>query len=272
MDARTASSIFSRGRILRLSSGDTTYLSRIKESYLQSSFDLTPANILRLTYCKLASEYPFEYIIKNEIAKKLFLNLHGSDDATLISELRAGKSKADTVIFNGQSTCYEIKSKYDSHKRLNTQLKDYSKVFDRVFVVYASEIEQTIISNTPSSIGLIRVSKNQHLETVREPREGLKDINMMLDSLRTEEKLYICENLGSAIPRSTPNMKIGQAVREVIKKTDIEEFNKLYIHAMKAFRSSPKIWIKNLPKSLTAAATTYSFNKPQQEALLQIFK
>lgn len=48
----------------------------------------------------------------------MFLKKHKINKAVMLSEFRVGANKADCVILNGLSTCYEIKTELDN-------LKDY---------------------------------------------------------------------------------------------------------------------------------------------------
>lgn len=52
-----------------------------------------------------------------------------------MSEFWVDMSKADSVVLNGTSTVYEIKTEFDNLSRLPQQLTDYSKVFDHINVV-----------------------------------------------------------------------------------------------------------------------------------------
>ena len=61
---------------------------------------------------------------------------HIPQNSTLINEFRVCNSKADIAIINGKSTVYEIKSKYDSLDRLESQIADYKKVFDKNLCCY----------------------------------------------------------------------------------------------------------------------------------------
>ena len=92
-------------------------------------------------YNLLFEKYRCEYVYKNILVNQLYMRgEHIPQNSTLISELRVcHHNKADIVIINGKSTVYEIKSKYDSLNRLESQIATYKKVFDRIYVVTCAE-------------------------------------------------------------------------------------------------------------------------------------
>lgn len=66
---------------------------------------------------------------------------HVADPSTaVIDELGIcrGATRADIVVVNGEMHAYEIKSAEDTLRRLPTQIKHYSTVFDRVTLVVAT--------------------------------------------------------------------------------------------------------------------------------------
>lgn len=82
-------------------------------------------------YSLLIKQYPCEYVYKNAIATELYLTgRHSLNESLLTSEFRSGKSRADVVIVNGTTTVYEVKSEFDSLKRLEGQLLDFKNIFD----------------------------------------------------------------------------------------------------------------------------------------------
>ena len=84
---------------------------------------------------RLLREYRYEYIYKNAVAKKILLGKHNLNTAFMLTEFRADDCKADTVILNGTSYVYEIKTEMDSFDRLDRQISAYRKVFDYITVI-----------------------------------------------------------------------------------------------------------------------------------------
>ncbi|PKG80047.1 hypothetical protein CXF80_18020 [Shewanella sp. Actino-trap-3] len=80
------------------------------------------------TYATLDKHYRYEYFYKNTIANNRLLGRHSLRTAAMITEFRVGRNIADCVIFNGSSTCYEIKTEFDSLSRLDAQLDSYLQI------------------------------------------------------------------------------------------------------------------------------------------------
>ena len=53
-------------------------------------------------------------------------------------EMVIGESRIDICRINGQSYAYEIKTQYDTFDRLGTQMRDYLKTFEKVYVIVPS--------------------------------------------------------------------------------------------------------------------------------------
>ena len=122
-----------------ISNNYKNYLENIlsRSNYLVKEVSLV--HVLDSLYSEFKKNYKCEYVYKNTIVNKILLGRHSLNTSTLISELNVGKSKADIVIFNGTSTVYEIKTELDSLNRLEAQLEDYLKCFDKIYVITTLE-------------------------------------------------------------------------------------------------------------------------------------
>jgi hypothetical protein len=101
-------------------------------------------NELMLHYCHN------EAYIKSTFIKKELLKGHH----VTIFELPVVQSRADLCKINGHSICYEIKTDYDTLKRLKKQLLDYSLVFEYVFVICSEKRSAKILPLLPNHVGL----------------------------------------------------------------------------------------------------------------------
>ena len=73
-------------------------------------------------------QFRYEYIYKAALTHNILMGRH-KRKASLLTEFRIGKCKADIVILNGTGTVYEIKTDRDSLTRLTNQIESYMKVF-----------------------------------------------------------------------------------------------------------------------------------------------
>lgn len=120
-------------------------------------------------YDILLEKYRCEYVYKNTLVNQLYMQgEHIPRNSTLIRELRVCyHNKADIVIINGKSTVYEIKSKYDSLDRLESQIAAYKKVFDRIYVVTCAEKIKAVEKKVGKDIGIYEL-KRKRLTKIRE--------------------------------------------------------------------------------------------------------
>lgn len=80
----------------------------------------TYAGLIRGAYAAISKDYRCEYVYKNELVN-LLLRRYGTRSTVYFSEFRVGSSIADMVMFNGESKVFEIKTEYDSPRRLDRQ-------------------------------------------------------------------------------------------------------------------------------------------------------
>src|SRR3546814_886549 len=69
-------------------------------------------------------------------------------------EVRAKGSRADFVVINGDSKCFEVKSKVDTLRRLDKQSADYHHVFEYSTVVVDGRHLEAIASTLPQHYGI----------------------------------------------------------------------------------------------------------------------
>lgn len=91
----------------------------------------------------LLEHYQGEEILKFKLAQQF-----KTADYVAAFEVRAKSSRADFLAINGETKCFEIKSKIDTLKRLEKQSSDYKDVFEFNTVVidksHLSAVENTI--------------------------------------------------------------------------------------------------------------------------------
>lgn len=167
-------------------------------------------------YSLLFHRYRCEYIYKNAIATKLFLSRHSLQNSFMTDELRSSTSRADVAILNGTSTVYEIKSEYDSFDRLHSQLADYTKIFDRIYVVTSERKAPVALRRSTPPVGVIAMRKSGALSVLREaePNRHNTDPAAVFDCMRQAEfRRAIAEAFGSVPP--VPNSQIYRTAREM---------------------------------------------------------
>ncbi|WEL58020.1 sce7726 family protein [Pseudomonas kermanshahensis] len=96
------------------------------------------------------------------------------DDAVLINEMVVANwaRRADLALANGRLHGFEIKSAFDSLKRLPGQIESFQKHFDKVTVVAASKFIPEILKCYPEEVGVLEVCLRAGRVMFRQARSG----------------------------------------------------------------------------------------------------
>lgn len=139
--------------------------------------------------------------------RKLTLDLIQSeyglnDDSRVVEEmgLAFGDSRIDVAIINGKMIGYEIKSDFDTLKRLPRQIEMYQRYFDKVSLVTTAKHLDEVVKITPLNWGIyVAKTKNQknHLYRIRAAKKNLNtDVQYVVQLLWKNEALDILEQRG----------------------------------------------------------------------------
>jgi len=264
--------LFTSSHLNELARGDFSLINHIHRNFFSHQENLTISMIFDHSFQLLTENYANEYIYKNIIIQKLFWDKYDCDKATVLTEFRVGERKADCVILNGKSICYEIKTEFDSLQRLDFQLEAYERLFNEVYVVCASKFTKKLLNDLEPHIGIIEFTSKSTLRKVRKSsiRNFSIDKKLMMQSLRQPEY----KMLASAINKKevlVPNTKVYDHCFEIINNFKNEKkLNKFYINILKTKRKNDDKVIKKLPISLMNAAVSYKLSKSDFEQLTNI--
>lgn len=126
----------------------------------------------------LLKYYPCERTVKYALVNSL-KNKHD----TVLFEMPVLDSRVDVCRINGNSYAYEIKTEFDSFKRLKKQIDDYSRVYEYIFVVIPKNFYQTVVEIIPCFCGIriLRQDSNDGKIYFTTKRKAIKSPN--IDSL-----------------------------------------------------------------------------------------
>ncbi|MFJ3114905.1 sce7726 family protein [Pseudomonas protegens] len=95
-------------------------------------------------------------------------------DAVVINEMVVANwaRRADLALANGRLYGFEIKSEFDSLKRLPGQIESFRRHFDKVTVVAASKFVPEIVRSYPVEVGVLEVYLKSGRVTLRQVRAG----------------------------------------------------------------------------------------------------
>lgn len=273
LDSRAIAKVFNSSVLNEISNGNFSYVEKIASKYFCFDDQISLRDFYQHAFSYLQNHYQNEYYYKSLIVKKILLGRHSLNTATMLTEFRVGVNKADCVILNGKSTCYEIKTDYDSLVRLADQLESYTQLFDEVYVVCSSKFQQAVLELAPIGVGILELSERCTLKMVRKAQNRTNPINktLLMQSLRQHEYKELAELLtGEQI--NLPNTLLYHGCLSVIESVaDDKTLSNKYIKILKKSRKNNDRLINNLPNSLANAAISYRFRKSEMDALIKYF-
>ncbi|WP_441253055.1 sce7726 family protein [Pseudomonas putida] len=263
--------IFSSSNISSVSGGDLSLVTRVAKCY-QDSFDdtFTVASVFDFCYGLLRREYRNEYYYKNSIAKKILLGRHSINSSTMLTEFRVGANKADCVIINGISTCYEIKTDYDNLTRLKSQIDSYLKIFDKVNVVVSKKNLTSVLHTVPEEVGVILLNKSGTFREMRPAKltDAQIDVRVLMRSLRREEYVGLTESVLGAAP-NVANTEIFRECERLLTSAANEKIRTEFRKIIRQTRALDKDFILSLPTSLLAAGVEFGTSRKARIGLVE---
>lgn len=269
--ARDAARLFSSKRVIEFAGGDFSYLLKVAAHYSSDLNDrFLAADVFDCSYAALSKEYRGEYFFKNTVAERLLLGRHSLNTATVLPEFRVGRSKADCVVLNGSSTCYEIKSDYDNLDRLPEQLIFYRKLFDRVFVVVGKVHLKKVEICCQKDIGIIELTARKNLRIIRDARISTEDIDVpvLMRSLRVHEYTEMASKI-SNLPLNYPNTEIFAVCEKILRNAPPSEVRQVFNATLKRTRKVERDFVSALPRPLLMAGIGFKLSVSLKRGLLE---
>lgn len=230
-------------------------------------------NILDILYSEFQKEYRCEYVYKNVITNKILLGRHSLNTSVLISEMNIRNSKADIVIFNGTSTVYEIKTELDSLNRIDSQLKNYLKCFDKIYIVTTLENIEKLKNRIPEKVGLIEYTRKNTLKEHKkaESNKEFIDKEVLFSLFRKNEMLNIVKKIGLEIPDVHPRY-LREECKKIFLKLDNKDAHDIAVEEIKKrkIKKEQEEIVKKVPNSLKFFFLAENLNKKQCEILSEM--
>lgn len=161
------------------------YLFRTSESAIAALREVVLSN-------KFISDLFLEYYVCERVVKYFLIQslLELTNDIVAF-EMTVGGSRVDICRINGGSYAYEIKTEYDSFERLATQMNDYIKAFEKVYVVVPHSRELEIQPFIPAGCGIISYRQSHNKKLVfsyrRRSEKNECDVDACISSLSSNE-------------------------------------------------------------------------------------
>ncbi|WP_244133341.1 sce7726 family protein [Burkholderia gladioli] len=205
-----------------------------KHELLVDSGTRTVSDLFESAWCELKKSYRNEYVYKAEVANRVIFGRHSPRTAALHVEMPVGSSIVDLAVFNGTSTAYEIKTEFDSAHRLQTQTRDYLKVFDKVFVVTHPAMAAAYAAVVDERVGVLSLSRTGSLSQFRDAESNSHTIDSktVFRCLHRAEYVQAVE-AATAKKLHYPNGLIGRKCEEIFTQFATKDVHETFVKSLR---------------------------------------
>lgn len=252
---------------------DLSHFFSVFKEYISCDNDLTVREFFDAFFEMLRKNYRNEYVYKTAIINKIVFGRHSPKTSSSSIELPVNNSIVDVAVFNGHSTAYEIKTEFDSPKRLVTQSIDYLDVFERVYIVTHPDFAEKYCALNIPNVGVLSLSKKETLSVVKEADSNIENIKLdkVFNVLRKSEYVKIIEDYTSS-KICMPNGLIHSYCKSIFLSMPLNVANAYFINSMKK-RATDKDFIDflySLPASLRALGYATPLSKKHKDYLINL--
>lgn len=213
-----------------------------------------------------------EYVYKAALTHKVLLGTHSLQKASMLTEFRVGRCKADLVILNGTATAYEIKSERDSLNRLERQLQAYRQVFAKVYVIAGENHVDEIFGTVPPDVGILKLHDRYRISELREAEDRAErtSSSAIFDAIRLTEAKQILQHHDIQIP-NVSNIEMHSALRACFVRLRPRDAHEGMVRVLKKSRNLLRLadLINDLPRSLQPAALSVPLRRSDHERLIE---
>lgn len=173
--------------------------------------------INRLLFRNYKGESDLKYRLAQSFRKKGFVAAF---------EVRAKSSRADFLVVNGTTKCFEIKSKVDTLNRLDKQINDYHEVFEYNTLVVDPKHIRSLESLLPEHVGIWTYEDDRKVEL---RQATLSPCLNPLAQLKIMTKKERQQQFGAPDPQmilsTFPSEKINAGLKLALKKRYADRWN-----------------------------------------------
>ena len=267
---RSYSSAFSRSLFTDIIKyGDCSRLDAIHDRYDgKRKKEKTYFSYLKYLYRQISINYRCEYVYKNELIE-LLIKKYAHSNTVIFNEFRMQKSIVDLAMFNGNSRAFEIKTEYDTTRRLIGQLVDYTRVFQLCYVVIPANMLETYEKDIPPYIGIVLMRESSGVLELDEARPAVEnkniDAGMMMKCLRTKEyENMVIEEFGK-LP-DVPYYEMYEACEEKLYDMPPDKLHQYFLKEIEK-RKNNMCLLKKAPRELRQMYLQLGLSKGQIDIL-----
>ena len=267
---RSYSSAFSRALFTDIIKyGDCSRLDAIHDRYDgKRKKEKTYFSYLKYLYRQISINYRCEYVYKDELIE-ILIKKYAHSNTVIFNEFRMQKSIVDLAMFNGNSRAFEIKTEYDTTRRLIGQLVDYTRVFQLCYVVIPANMLETYEKDIPPYIGIVLMRESGGVLELDEARPAVEnkniDAGMMMKCLRTKEyENMVIEEFGK-LP-DVPYYEMYEACEEKLYDMPPDKLHQYFLKEIEK-RKNNMCLLKKAPRELRQMYLQLGLSKGQIDIL-----
>lgn len=248
---RNFSSAFSRSTITDIMKYmDYSYLNWLYSEYGNINNGIkTYGEYLKFLYSALLNNYRCEYVYKNELIGHI-LRHYKKTYTVAFNEFKVGDSIVDIALFNGESKAFEIKTEFDTPRRLEKQMSDYRKVFEKCYVVVPTEEIKNYSHCIDEEIGLLSLAKKRGGVTIQVCRDAIPnetiDSDVLITCLRTKEYEQVIRDYYGSLPK-VPDYEMYGECKKMMRAIPGKNLKIAFLELMKK-RKKDMLVLREAPK------------------------
>lgn len=247
--------------------GDSEMLTLLCRSKKRDAEE-TYMDCLHRFYSSMKRHYRCEYVFKNEIIAEL-RKQYARRQSLIVNEFRVGNSITDLAFFNGESRAYEIKTSYDTPRRLESQLNDYRRVFDKCFLV-VEQCEVDAWKYYDEEMGIIAFCHGPrgkiYLQEIRAAKTNeIIDVDILMTCLRADEYEFIAEHYGGVSLSESKYKHYGEC-KEVLKCMDSKLLHDAFLETIEKRKSGFDV-LKQTPRELYQICLSMHLTAKQMDVI-----
>ena len=233
----------------------------------------TYSDYLLYIYKEICKHYRCEYVYKNEIINQLLIDMFAQPSTVAISEFHVGSSIVDLAMFNGESRAFEIKTELDTPKRIWSQICDYTRLFQKCYVVVPFQKLKEYEDILGEAIGIITMSEEDgscRLNVYREA-EAKKTIcsDLVMAACRSAEYQEIVTAYYGALPHVSCFEMYNECKRLMASIPDAD-LQSLFLKEIEKRKNCSR-WMKDIPFPMRQMFLSMNLNRKQSETLIGKF-
>lgn len=161
----------------------------------------------------------FQHHSGESILKFRLAQLFRHENYTAAFEVRVKSSRADFLVINGETKCFEIKSQIDTLKRLGKQTCDYKDAFEFNTVVTDQKHLSEVTQISPDYYGIWCFDGDERIEIRKAQRSQHLDPSAQLEMMtKLERKIHFGQTESDGIKSTFSSESINSILKIVLKR------------------------------------------------------